>query len=213
MSDPKKKKAVNWEENENVPDWVPNESAKSLKEAREEKAKARAKKKAEQDEWGKEQVDRQKRREEILAGKPRSDADRVRSKSIDSDWGSESRDKLAQKAIPDAPAPLSEGNPEDEMKFNPGSKEEMTASEARAKGMKKGGDVKKNWIAGAIKKPGALRQSLGVKSGEKIPAKKLAAAAKKPGKMGQRARLAQTLKGFSKGGGIESRGKTRCKYC
>jgi len=53
----------------------------------------------------------------------------------------------------------------------------------------------KNWIAGAIKKPGALRKELGVKSGEKIPAKKLAAAAKKPGKMGQRARLAETLKG------------------
>lgn len=77
-------------------------------------------------------------------------------------------------------------------------------------GMKKGGKVgKKNWIAGAIKKPGALRQSLGVKKGEKIPAKKLASAAKKPGKMGQRARLAQTLKKFCKGGGIEAKGKTR----
>jgi len=37
---------------------------------------------------------------------------------------------------------------------------------------------------------------LGVKAGEKIPAKKLNAAAKQPGKMGQRARLAKTLKGF-----------------
>lgn len=54
----------------------------------------------------------------------------------------------------------------------------------------------KNWIAGAIKKPGALRAALGAKEGKPIPAKKLAAAAKKPGKMGQRARLAQTLKGF-----------------
>ena len=54
----------------------------------------------------------------------------------------------------------------------------------------------KNWIAGAISKPGALRKSLGVKKGEKIPAGKLAAAAKKSGKMGQRARLAQTLKGM-----------------
>lgn len=53
---------------------------------------------------------------------------------------------------------------------------------------------KKNWIQGAIKKPGALRKSLGVKKGKKIPAKKLAAAAKKPGKLGQRARLAQTFK-------------------
>lgn len=56
----------------------------------------------------------------------------------------------------------------------------------------------KNWIAGAIKKPGALKESLGVKKGEKIPAGKLAAAAKAPGKMGQRARLAQTLKGLKK---------------
>ena len=56
----------------------------------------------------------------------------------------------------------------------------------------------KNWIAGAIKKPGALKAELGVKKGEKIPAKKLAAAAKKPGKMGQRARLAETLKGMKK---------------
>jgi len=54
------------------------------------------------------------------------------------------------------------------------------------------------WIQSAIKKPGALRKSLGVKKGEKIPAGKLAAAAKKPGKMGQRARLAQTLKKMKK---------------
>ena len=60
---------------------------------------------------------------------------------------------------------------------------------------KEGGSADK-WIAGAIKKPGALRKSLGVKQGEKIPAKKLAKAAKAPGKMGQRARLAQTLKGM-----------------
>ena len=54
------------------------------------------------------------------------------------------------------------------------------------------------WIRKAIKKPGSLRKSLGVKKGKKIPAKKLAAAAKKPGKMGQRARFAQTLRGFKK---------------
>ena len=54
----------------------------------------------------------------------------------------------------------------------------------------------KRWISEAITKPGALRSSLGVKEGKTIPAKKLAAAAKKPGKMGQRARLAQTLKSF-----------------
>ena len=52
---------------------------------------------------------------------------------------------------------------------------------------------KKNFIKGAIKKPGALRKQLGVKAGQNIPAKKLAAAAKKGGKLGQRARFAQTL--------------------
>ena len=54
------------------------------------------------------------------------------------------------------------------------------------------------WIQSAIKKKGALREALGAKKGEPIPAKKLAAAAKKPGKMGQRARLAQNLKGLKK---------------
>jgi hypothetical protein len=56
----------------------------------------------------------------------------------------------------------------------------------------------KNWIKDAIKKPGALREQMGAKKGEPIPAKKLAAAAKKPGKLGQRARLAETLKGLKK---------------
>jgi hypothetical protein len=56
----------------------------------------------------------------------------------------------------------------------------------------------KNWIVGAIKKPGALRESLGAKPGKTIPAAKLAKAAKAPGKLGKRARLAQTLKGLKK---------------
>lgn len=54
------------------------------------------------------------------------------------------------------------------------------------------------WIQKAIKKPGALKKELGVPAGKAIPAKQLAAAAKKPGKMGQRARLAETLKGLKK---------------
>jgi len=58
--------------------------------------------------------------------------------------------------------------------------------------------VAEKWIKSAIKKPGALRAQLGVKEGKTIPAKKLAAAAKKPGKIGQRARLAETLKGMKK---------------
>jgi len=56
----------------------------------------------------------------------------------------------------------------------------------------------KNWIQSAIKKPGQLHKDLGVPAGKKIPAGKLAAAAKKGGKVGQRARLAQTLKGMKK---------------
>ena len=50
------------------------------------------------------------------------------------------------------------------------------------------------WIQKAIKKPGALRSQLGVKGDKSIPAKTLAKAAKSSGKLGQRARLAQTLK-------------------
>lgn len=58
--------------------------------------------------------------------------------------------------------------------------------------------AKKNFIAGAIKKPGALRAELGAKPGQPIPAKKLAKAAKAPGKLGQRARFAETLKKLGK---------------
>jgi len=53
-----------------------------------------------------------------------------------------------------------------------------------------------NWIAGAIKRPGALHKQMGVPAGQKIPAAKLAKAANAGGKLGQRARLAETLKGF-----------------
>lgn len=56
-----------------------------------------------------------------------------------------------------------------------------------------------NWIAGAIKKPGALHRALGVPEGKKIPAKKLAVAAKsKSPLMKKRVALAKTLKGFKK---------------
>jgi len=52
----------------------------------------------------------------------------------------------------------------------------------------------KKWIQKAIRKPGALHKMLGVPAGKKIPESKISAAAKKGGKLGQRARLAQTLK-------------------
>ena len=54
------------------------------------------------------------------------------------------------------------------------------------------------WIQKAIKKPGALRAQLGAKPGKPIPAAKLAKAAKAKGKLGQRARLAMTLKKMKK---------------
>lgn len=54
------------------------------------------------------------------------------------------------------------------------------------------------WIQGAIKKPGALKKSLGVKKNQSISESKLKAAEKKPGKLGQRARLAETLKHLRK---------------
>lgn len=52
----------------------------------------------------------------------------------------------------------------------------------------------KNWIAGAIKHPGALRKSLHAKKGKPLPLTRLHAAAKKGGKLGKRARLALTLR-------------------
>lgn len=57
---------------------------------------------------------------------------------------------------------------------------------------------RKKFIKGAVEKPGALHKQLGVPKGQKIPAAKLAKAAKAPGKLGERARLAQTLKKLSK---------------
>ena len=57
-------------------------------------------------------------------------------------------------------------------------------------------ESKRKWISSAIKKPGALHKQLGVPQGKKIPAKKLESAASKGGKLGQRARLAKTLKKF-----------------
>lgn len=58
--------------------------------------------------------------------------------------------------------------------------------------------AEKKWIQKAIKKPGALHKELGVPEGKKIPAKKLEKASKAGGKLGQRARLAETLKGMKK---------------
>jgi len=55
-----------------------------------------------------------------------------------------------------------------------------------------------NWIAGAIKHPGALHRDLGMAQGKKIPRERLVAAAKKAGVVGKRARLAMTLRRLRK---------------
>lgn len=57
----------------------------------------------------------------------------------------------------------------------------------------------KNWIAGAIKHPGALHKKLGVPEGEKIPAKKMEKAAKsKNPTTRKQVTLARTLSGLRK---------------
>ena len=57
----------------------------------------------------------------------------------------------------------------------------------------------KNWISGAIKKPGALHEELHVPKGKKIPAKKLKKAehSKNP-TIRREANLAKTLKKLRK---------------
>lgn len=52
----------------------------------------------------------------------------------------------------------------------------------------------KKWIQAAIRSPGALHEQLGVPKGQPIPATKLNKAAQAGGKLGQRARMAKTLK-------------------
>ena len=57
-----------------------------------------------------------------------------------------------------------------------------------------GKKVAKNWIAGAIKHPGALHRDLGVPQGQKIPKAKIAKAAQSSNPtLARRARLAVTL--------------------
>jgi hypothetical protein len=63
---------------------------------------------------------------------------------------------------------------------------------------KKRKKVKKNWIANAIKRPGALHRALGVPIGKKIPTGKMAKAGKAGGKLGMMGRLAKTLGKFGK---------------
>lgn len=55
-----------------------------------------------------------------------------------------------------------------------------------------------NWIAGSIKKPGALHSALGVPQGQKIPASKLAIQPGDSTLMKRRKSLAKTLGKFHK---------------
>ena len=59
-------------------------------------------------------------------------------------------------------------------------------------------EAEDKWIQKAIKKPGALHRDLGIPEGEKIPVEMIRKAAKRKGKVGDRARLALTLRGFDK---------------
>jgi hypothetical protein len=57
--------------------------------------------------------------------------------------------------------------------------------------------MSKNWIAGAIKKPGALHAQLGVPEGKNIPAKKLSVKPSDSATTARRKNLAKTLKRLS----------------
>jgi hypothetical protein len=58
--------------------------------------------------------------------------------------------------------------------------------------------AKKNWIAGAVKNPGALHKELGVPEGKNIPQDKLSKAIAGGGKEAKQAELAKTLKKMRK---------------
>lgn len=63
-----------------------------------------------------------------------------------------------------------------------------------------------HWIQGAIRHPGALHREMGVPEGQPIQAQRLEHAADAGGVLGERARLAETLKGMHRafGGPVEA---------
>ena len=67
------------------------------------------------------------------------------------------------------------------------------------RGRLKGKHDPKNFIASAIKHPGALHEDTGTPMGQKIPMAKMEAASHMPGKEGQRARFALMLKKLNRG--------------
>lgn len=63
---------------------------------------------------------------------------------------------------------------------------------------RRGRGKKKNWIARAVGKPGALHKEMGIPEGKTIPEGQLEAAANSENPLkARRARLAMTLKGFA----------------
>ena len=86
----------------------------------------------------------------------------------------------------------------DQLPINAGEESEEAVDDVTSDESDSMDEAKKKWIQKAISKPGALKKSLHVSAGEKIPTDKLASAAKKGGKVGQRARLAMTLKKLKK---------------
>ena len=99
--------------------------------------------------------------------------------------------------------PYSDGNskpPADRTPYKRGGaiKGEKEAEEEEDE-LASGGRTGDHWIAGAIKRPGALHRALHVPEGEKIPAKKMAAAAHSDNpRVRKEAALAHTLKSFQK---------------
>ena len=70
----------------------------------------------------------------------------------------------------------------------------MAAAKPKPPAKRRGNRKGKNWIAGSVEKAGTLREELGVPEGQPIPQDLLDRAAKRPGKIGQRARLAKTMR-------------------
>jgi len=56
----------------------------------------------------------------------------------------------------------------------------------------------KNWIAGAVKKPGELHRDLNVKQGKKLTEADLERAEDRGGKVAQRARFAENMRHLNK---------------
>ena len=143
--------------------------------------------------------------EDVREQKMRDNMGKAAEKSKENSLGSKDDKSFLQKAfeyidpsLKSGPINQSDRDVQDAKKItNPAYKVNNQKNGGKVKSMAKGGSTDK-WIQHAVHRAGALREALGIKEGHTIPKKKLEAAAHKPGKLGQRARLAETLKGFKK---------------